>query len=116
MASQSDSSRKSRDASAPEEPTVEDLARQVGALREDLATIAETLKALGLAKGKDAAYKARDTAEGARAAGEAQAEELRRRLDLIIGEAETLARQKPATAMGLAAGFGFLLGLFMMRR
>ena len=116
MASQPDASKKARDAADPEDVSVEDLARQVGALREDLASIAETLRTLGLSKGKQAADAARNSAEGARAAGEAQAEELRHKLETILSEADAAARQKPATAMGIAAGFGFLIGLLLSRR
>ncbi len=99
-----------------EPPTVEDLNRQLEALRDDVAAIAETLKALGLAQGKAAADGVRGKAEEARAAGEAQAEALRRSLEAILAEADTAARQKPVTAMGIAAGFGFLIGLLLARR
>ncbi|MBK5927305.1 DUF883 family protein [Rhodobaculum claviforme] len=115
MAANSDSSRKARDSSDPE-VTVDHLAQQVAALRDDLAAIGETLKALGLSGGHKAAAHAREHAEGARAAGEAQIEEMRRRLDTVLSEADSAARKNPATAMGLAAGVGFLVGLFLSRR
>ena len=105
-----------KDDKAREAPTAEDLNRQIEALREDVAAIAETLKALGMAKGQAAADGARGKAEEARAAGEAQVEALRRSLEAILAEADTAARQKPVTAMGIAAGFGFLIGLLLARR
>ncbi|MGY6412208.1 MAG: DUF883 family protein [Alkalilacustris sp.] len=105
-----------KDGKAAEAPTVEDLNRQMEALREDVAAIAETLKALGRAQGKAAAEGVREKADEARAAGEAQVEALRRSLEAILAEADSAARQKPVTAMGIAAGFGFLIGLLLARR
>lgn len=105
-----------KDAEAAPEPTVEDLSRQIEALRADLAGIAETLKALGIAQGKAAADEVRSRAEHARNAGEQHVEEMRARLDEMIAEADRMARAKPVTAMGIAAGFGFLLGLLLGRR
>ena len=105
MAARSDT----RAAKETEEPSVEDLHRQLEALRADVAALAETLKALGKSR-------ARSAADGAREAGEAQAEALRRSLDDILEEADAAARHQPLTAMGLAAGLGFLIGLFLARR
>lgn len=105
-----------KDTDAPAEPTVEDLSRQIEALRADLAGIAETLKALGLSQGKAAADEVRSRAEKARDAGEQHVEEMRARLDEMIAEADRMARAKPVTAMGIVAGFGFLLGLLLGRR
>ena len=42
-----------------EEPSVDDLARQIEALRTDVMTIAETLKELGLSKGRTASKTSR---------------------------------------------------------
>ena len=91
------------------EPTVEDLTRQIEALRADVGAIAETLKAVGVARGKAAA-------EGVRAAGAAQAEEAQARLDALLEEGDRMARDRPVAAMSIAAGFGFLLGLLLGRR
>lgn len=98
------------------EPTLEDLARQIDALRADLSTIMETLKALGLAQGRSAAEGMKARAEDARSAGEAELEALRARVDAMVVEADRMARQKPVAAMGIAAGFGFLVGLLLGRR
>lgn len=105
-----------KDDKGAEEPTVEDLARQMEALRADLNGLAETLKGLGLAKGKEAADGVKSRAQSARAAGEQQIEEMHARLEAMLAEADKMARDKPITAMGIAAGFGFLLGLMLGRR
>lgn len=98
------------------EPTLEDLSRQIETLRADLAGIMDTLKALGLAQTRAAAEGVKDHAEAARAAGEEELAALRARLDAMVVEADRMARDKPVTAMGIAAGFGFLLGLLLGRR
>ncbi len=98
------------------EPTVEELSRQVEALRADIAAIAETLKGLGRAGTRAAADEVRDRAEHARAGAEARIEDVHARLDAALAEADRMARDRPATAMGIAAGLGFLVGLLLGRR
>lgn len=102
--------------SGPEEPSTEDLAKQVEALRADLSNIAETLKALGLAQGEAVAEDLRARAEELRRKGEAQYDHLHARAEGLAEDADRLVREKPAMAMGIAAGFGFLVGLLMSRK
>jgi ElaB/YqjD/DUF883 family membrane-anchored ribosome-binding protein len=90
-------------------PSVEDLSQQIEALRADVAALSETLKGLAGARAKGAA-------EGMRAAGAAQVEDLQERLEVLMEEADRMARDRPVAAMGIAAGFGFLLGLLLGRR
>jgi ElaB/YqjD/DUF883 family membrane-anchored ribosome-binding protein len=105
-----------KDDKSAQEPTLEDLTRQIEALRADLTGIAETLKGLGVATGKAAAEDVKSRAGAARAAGEEQIAEMHARLEAMLAEADKLARDKPITAMGIAAGFGFLIGLMLGRR
>lgn len=101
---------------AKAEPTVEDLSRQIETLRNDLAGLGETLKALGLSQARAAGEEVRSRAGAARAAGEARVEELHDRLESMLGEADKLARDRPATAMGVAVCVGFVVGLLLGRR
>ena len=98
------------------EPTIEDLARQMEGLRADLSELAETLKALGISQTRAAAEEVKQRAGEARDAGAQQVEELQARLEAMLGEADKLARDRPATAMGIAAGLGFVIGLLLARR
>ena len=98
------------------EPTIEDLSRQIEELKADLSGLAETLKALGVAQTRAAAEEVKGRAESARAAGAQQVEDLQVRLEAMLGEADKIARDRPATAMGIAAGLGFLVGLLLARR
>ena len=87
------------------DPTVEDLSKQLDELKADVAKLVETLAAMGRAQGEHVADDLRARAEKMRAQGSASA-----------AEAELMARERPAAAMGVAAGVGFLLGLILARR
>ncbi len=93
------------------EPTTEDLARQMDALKGDLAKITETLGELGRAQGRALADDMRARAERARQEGERQAEYLQHRAEEMVDEAAEMVRRQPAMAMGIAAGIGFLVGM-----
>lgn len=99
-----------------EEATTEDLQKQVEALRADLGNIAETLKALGLSQGEAMADDLRARAEELRRKGEAQYAHLHARAEGLAEDADRMLREKPAMAVGIAAGFGFLVGLLMTRK
>lgn len=98
------------------EPTTEDLARQMDALKNDLAKVTETLAEMGRAQGRALAGDLRAGAERARAEGERQAEFLQQRAEEMAMEATDMVRRQPAAAMGAAAGLGFLVGLLTARK
>lgn len=78
--------------------SVEDLAKQIETLKSDLASLTQTLADYGTSKSSDLAGAAKDKAT------EAQL------------HAEEFIRTQPATSLGLAAGFGFLVGMITARR
>jgi ElaB/YqjD/DUF883 family membrane-anchored ribosome-binding protein len=80
------------------ETSVEDLSKQIDALKNDLSALTQTLADYGVAKSETAANAAKDKAL------EAQL------------HAEEFIRTQPATSLGLAAGLGFLVGLITARR
>lgn len=102
--------------SAGDEPSVEDLSRQLDELKADMAKLVETLGTMGRARGEHAAEDLRARAEDLRDKGRARAAEAEARFEELTAEAELMARERPAAAMGLAAGVGFLLGLILARR
>lgn len=98
------------------EPSVGDLAKQIEALQKDLGDLtgmmtemakarAEKLKEDGEAK----AQELRDKGEDAAAAAKQTAEDMQ-------AQAMEYIRAQPATALGIAAGLGFLFGLLISRR
>lgn len=98
------------------EPTVEDLARQIEALRADLQGLAATLKALGLAEGRAMAEGLRARVEAAKAAGAERLHGAEAAVSGMISEAEGAIRRQPALAMAVVAALGFLVGLVLARR
>jgi len=93
-----------------------DVTQQMAILREDIAnltaTVAEYGKAQGAALKSTAAHKAADLAE----TGAATAEALKAQAGKTYSGAEGAVRANPATAVGIAAGVGFLVGMLTARR
>lgn len=81
-----------------EAPTIEDIAADLAALRADLAALVESKAAESRQSGVDLLDRLR-----------ADAERHGR-------EAEAVVRSQPGTALGIAAGLGFLVGLMAARR
>ncbi len=89
--------------------TVEDLSAQIDILKNDLASLTHSLSDFGTAKTQHAAEAARAKAVELREAG-------RDRAEASLGQAEDFVRTQPATAMGIAAGVGFLVGMLTTAR
>lgn len=102
--------------SRSEEPTIEDLQAQIVALKDDISTLTETLKEYGKAQGQNMAAAARERAEKMAADGEATFHAAEAQARRAYQDAETSVREHPATAVGVAAGLGFLVGLVAGRR
>tara|TARA_R110002072_G_scaffold1309_11_gene10711 strand:- start:329 stop:649 length:321 start_codon:yes stop_codon:yes gene_type:complete len=89
--------------------TVDDLSEQIAVLKSDIAALTNTLGAYGKAKTTEATETAKDTVDDLAAAGRVKAIETQK-------QAEEFIRTQPATALGIAAGVGFLVGLITARR
>ena len=105
---------------SPKDVSVDDLAAQIETLKGDLSELTRTFSDFGSAKTEEAARAARDKAEELRDAGKAKASELHeagreRALEAQL-QAEDFMRRQPATALGIAAGVGFLVGMFASSR
>jgi ElaB/YqjD/DUF883 family membrane-anchored ribosome-binding protein len=98
------------------DPNMEDLTKQLEALRADMEGIGQTLKALGLSQGHAMAEELRERADRLRQKGEAEFAHVKDRAQGAVSEADRMVRDQPAMAMGLAAGFGFLIGLILARK
>lgn len=96
--------------------TTEDLAAQVEALKADIATLTQTMTDLGRTKGGEVANTLRHQAEMARDMGAAQMAEMQKQVLAGAETAEDYVRRNPATAMGIAAAIGVLVGLMTARR
>jgi ElaB/YqjD/DUF883 family membrane-anchored ribosome-binding protein len=95
--------------------TTRDLEADIQQLRDDIAKLAKQLAATG-----EHSYGAmrRATAEGAdqlRLQGEAALETIRTNAKDIEQQVLTTVREKPVTALAVAAGIGFLFALMTRR-
>lgn len=93
----------------------EDLAVQIDQLREDLAKITETLKAIGVGKAEELSGDLKGRAAHLAAAGRRQAEALSGSVGQIEAEMARSVRDRPMQSLALAALAGLILG-FMTRR
>lgn len=90
----------------------EAMRAELETLRADVARLTETLAAFG----RSGAEALRHQAAGAQTAAGEKLDDLRARLADTQGAVQDYAREKPAHAMGIAAGLGLLLGLLLARR
>lgn len=119
-----------RDPKIEKDQTIEELNAQIAELKAQLADLAGNLKAQasGLkaqgadlaedlkARGEDVVEDVRGRARRAYSAAVTQSSALKARANDYLDEADTAVRENPATAMGVAVGVGFLLGLLITRR
>ncbi|MFU8862649.1 MAG: DUF883 family protein [Rhodobacterales bacterium] len=97
-------------------PTQEDLAVQMQVLRDDVASLTSTISELTRTQARDAASSAKRVIRKTRDGVEHEYEKMHDRAEDALDHADAFVREKPAAAMGIAAGFGLLVGLMMSRR
>ena len=95
--------------------SVDDLAAQIDTLKNDISELTRVFSDFGSAKATEATRAVKDKAEELRSAGQEKASELHqagreRALEAQL-QAEDFMRRQPATALGIAAGVGFLVGM-----
>lgn len=97
-------------------PTADDLARQIEALKDDIAGIARTLGAMGMARGDAAVESALDGVETLRASGAAAYGAAAGQAGAAAAQAAEAVRQRPGVALGIAMALGFLVGYVTARK
>lgn len=95
---------------------LKDMAEQIASLRNDLAGLTEALGNYGKAQGRTLGDKAARTAEQIRAEGQVQAERLNLQAAALQSQANDFIIRQPAMALGIAAGLGYIIGLWTSRR
>lgn len=93
----------------------DDLEAEIARLREDVARLTEQLAKTGEHSYSAARRAAAQGAEQLRATGEAAAAALRSNAGDIEKQVVDAVREKPLTALAIAAGIGCLLGLMSRR-
>lgn len=89
--------------------TLEELSDQITLLKRDIASLTETLGEYGKAKSEEMRDTARGAAQDLSDAGRLKAMEAQK-------QAEEFLQTQPGTALGIAAGLGFLVGIITARR
>lgn len=98
-----------KDTALNKETTLENLSAQINILKDDIAALTGTVGEYGKDRGRAAANSARSTANDLADQGRKKALETQ-------DATEEFVRTQPATALGIAAGVGFLVGLIATRR
>ncbi len=101
-----------REPNGDKSPTVEELNEQIAELKAKLSDLADEAQE----RGEEFVGAARRRARRAYRAASDQASHLRDRASGYFDDADTAVREHPATAMGIAVGVGFALGLLLARR
>ncbi len=89
--------------------SVQDLSEQIQILKSDIAGLTETLGEFATVKSSEVKETAKQKASDIAAAGRDKAVETQL-------HAEEFIKTQPATALGIAAGVGFLVGMMTARR
>lgn len=92
-----------------------DMAADIARLRDDMAKLASDIAALGQRSVKTARRAATERAEEMRAQGEITMEEWRASAKDMEQQLADTVREKPITALAIAAGVGFLAALLTRR-
>lgn len=93
----------------------EDMEAEIARLREDVARLAAQLQATGEHSMSAAKRAASEGAEQLLARGEAAVGALRANADDIEAQITEAVREKPITALAIAAGVGYFLALLSRR-
>ncbi|SPH19578.1 hypothetical protein ASD8599_00312 [Ascidiaceihabitans donghaensis] len=97
-------------------PTGEDIAKQIEVLQNDISSLTSTIAQMGKAKGDEAVSTAKAKLSDVRDQANDHAETARLQAMELQGQANDFIRKQPATALGVAAGVGFLVGLLSTRK
>lgn len=94
----------------------DDIAAQIAAIRNDLAQLTEAMGTYGRAKSAEIGTRAAQGASDLRVRGKKEAARVEAGIEETLAMTEDFVARQPATALGIAAGIGFILGLWSARR
>lgn len=96
--------------------STQDLSDQIATLREDLGNLTEIISGLGKAKSAEVSDKAKDQLEALRQEVNSGAHALKDQASRAQSQATEMVQNQPGTAIGIAAGLGFLVGFLSGRK
>ncbi|MCO6381831.1 MAG: DUF883 family protein [Vannielia sp.] len=103
---------KTTDTSSPSD----EISAQIEALKADIAGLTGAVADLGRAKGAEFQSYARTKASDAKAKAQEGADYMKQNAEFAYGKANDFVVERPATALGIAAAVGFLVGHFASRK
>ena len=102
------------------EPTTDDLTAQIATLRGDVSALTELLGEFTKSKGAEITGAAKEKLSTLRVETQARAsaatDVASEQMTQLQGQANDFVKNQPATAMGVAAGIGFLIGFMSGRK
>lgn len=97
-------------------PDSEDLQAQVAILRQDIASITETLGAMAKAQKDGLTDAAQKRYEEARARGADAISSAQAQANALNAQAHEFVHDKPGLSLGIAAALGFMVGILTTSR
>lgn len=94
---------------------VADVSAQLSQLREDLANLAGSVKALGVGVSSEVKARATRVADDAMAAGEETVDNVRHEIQSINDNLVYQVQKNPLQSLGIAVAAGFLIALVTRR-
>jgi len=93
-----------------------DVADQMATLRADISALTSTVSELAKLKGSELSDAAKDQIASAKNVAAAQSEAAKQQAAQLQDQANEFVRTQPATAVGMAAALGFVIGMLMTRK
>ncbi len=103
-------------ANAKKEASYEDLNEQISILRDDISALTGTIADLTKAQANQLTGAAAQQAEAARQKGVETAALVANQAKDVQTQAQEFVDARPGTALGIAAGLGFLVGMMSARK
>lgn len=93
------------------EPSTSDLSRQVEVLKADIAKLTDTISSLGKQKASETKEELELRAQMLKERGKVALDHAGTEIERLASDAERTVREKPLTALAIAAGIGIVLGM-----
>ncbi|SIN87386.1 DUF883 family protein [Vannielia litorea] len=103
-------------ATTTETKPADEVSAQIAALKADIASLTSAVADLGRAKSAEFQDYAKAKAAEAKAKAQEGADYMKANAEFAYGRANDFVVERPATAIGIAAAVGFLIGHFSSRK
>ena len=94
----------------------DEVSAQIAALKKDIANLSSAVGELGRAKSEEFQSYAKSKASDAKARAQEGADYMKHNAEYAYGKTNDFVVERPATALGIAAAVGFLIGHISARK